>query len=397
MPKKRGAVIRDKWPVISIVKKHGNTRYRVDGRPVEGRKFFETKAEAVACADELAGLREQGGNLALAMPAKLRQQANEAAEILEPWDRTLVQAAQHYAAFLKAEKARAAAVTVTKAIDQYLAAKRTERDRGELAPLTVTELDSKLRHVRTAFGTWKVSEITEQAAQQFLDSLPQEARGRANIRTKFSQLLNYCRRQGWLTANVLDLVRIRVPNNKEPDALSVSECEKLLRTAETQFQDLIPFLAIGLFAGLRPGELAGLSWQHVHLPTHQIEVLAATSKTRQKRYVPIDAPLGEWLVAHRRHRGLVLPPLFRERWKALRDAAKLLELGDGREWMDILRHTHASFWLAQNNNRAELAERLGNSADVIRNHYRRAIPKAEADAFWSIAPTQGRKVVAFTN
>ncbi len=395
MPKKAGAVIRKKWPVVAIVKKHGNTRYRVDGRPQEGRKFFAAKGEALAHAEELDRLRQQGGTLSLSLAPQFRHEAIEAASILERWNKSLVEAARHYAAFLEQENAKATALTVTDAIHHYLSSKRLEVERGELSPLTVSELASKLRHVSGAFGDWKLPDVTQQSVRKFLDSLPHHARGRANIRTKFSQFLNHCRREGWITANPLDLVKIRVGNDKEPDTLSAAECDRLLRTAEGEFSDLVPFVAVGLFAGLRPGELAALSWKQVHLQTGQIEVLAATSKTRQKRFVPIDSPLDKWLLAYRRQSGPVMPSLFARKWRALREKAELLPLSGDRVWMDILRHTHATFWLAKYQNRAELAERLGNSADVIRKHYRRAVQKTEAEAFWTIEPSGGEKIVAF--
>jgi hypothetical protein len=56
-------------------------------------------------------------------------------------------------------------------------------------------------------------------------------------------------------------------------------------------------------------------------------------------------------------------------------------LGD---WpIDVLRHSYGSNWLAVHQNGAALAENMGNSVDVIRQHYRKAIPPAVAREYWS--------------
>ena len=144
MPKTRGKVVRKLWPSVAIVQKNGRAMYRVDGRPNAGRKFYVERAEALAFAEELARLKGDGGTVALSMPAALRQDAIEAAVILEPWGRSLAEAAKHYSAHLKAEQARADAVTVKVAAKDYLDAKRQEHARGELADLTLRELVNRL-------------------------------------------------------------------------------------------------------------------------------------------------------------------------------------------------------------------------------------------------------------
>lgn len=125
------------------------------------------KAEALAFAEGLAKLKTDGGALALAMPAALRQDALEAAEILMPWKRTLSEAAKHYAAFLKADQAKANAITIEPAAEDYLSSKRRQADRGEISPLTVAELESKLGIIKTAFANRRLVDIDQNAVQTF--------------------------------------------------------------------------------------------------------------------------------------------------------------------------------------------------------------------------------------
>jgi integrase len=384
MPKIKGSVVRKAWQSVSIVQKHGKPTYQVDGRPAAGRKFYADKANALAFAEELAKLKGDGGVLALAMPAALRQDALEAAEILMPWGQTLAKAARHYVAFLKSEQARTEAITVKAAIEDYLAGKRQERERGEISPLTVVELENKMRIIETAFADRRIIDIDRSAVQSFLDNLHHRPRGRANLRTKLSQLLNHSRRRGWVAANAAELTSVRVPP-RDVVILNVPEVAKLLRAAETDTA-LLPYVCLGLFAGLRPGEAQQLQWEDVHFDVSQIEVRPEITKTRQRRFVPLDPLLAEWLLPHRRPTGRITGPNFTKNWRELRKAAGLATLSDERSWQDILRHTHATYWLAVHSDRPRLAENLGNSTEVVRNFYRRAVPRASADKFWQLRP-----------
>ena len=395
MPKIKGTIIRKTWPSVTIVRKNGKAAYQVDGRPQAGRKFFSDNAEALAYAEELGKLKADGGSLALAMPPELRQDALEATEILAPWNRRLAEAAKHYAAFLKSEQKKADAITVDAAADDYLAAKRLETKRGEISPLTLSELESKLRIVKNHLGSCRVIDIDQAAVQTFIDGLQHKPRGRANIRTKLSQLLNHARRRGWIVANMAEMTSVRVPA-RDVTILLLPEVIKLLRTAEDH-QALLPYLCLGLFAGLRPGEAQQLRWTDIQFDSEQIEIRPETTKTRQRRFVPLDPLLAEWLLPHRRQSGKLVGPNFTKNWRALRAAAGLTTLSGQRSWQDILRHTYATYWLAVHSDRPRLAENLGNSVDVIRTFYRRAVPNASAAKYWQIHPnvTPQKNVIAF--
>jgi integrase len=73
----------------------------------------------------------------------------------------------------------------------------------------------------------------------------------------------------------------------------------------------------------------------------------------------------------------------------VRSAAGYAPNGDGTKWtVDILRHTYASYWLATHQNRAQLAELMGNSVEVIRKFYRQPILKSDTKKFWALRPNE---------
>jgi hypothetical protein len=90
----------------------------------------------------------------------------------------------------------------------------------------------------------------------------------------------------------------------------------------------------------------------------------------------------EWLKPYRKKTGQIVGPGFRKDWDSVRQSA-----GIERWPVDVLRHTYGSHWLAVHKNRADLAERMGNSVQIIKRNYRRAIPKQVAVEFWKIRPS----------
>jgi len=71
--------------------------------------------------------------------------------------------------------------------------------------------------------------------------------------------------------------------------------------------EMVPFLAIGAFAGLRSAEIGRLDWSEVHLADKFIEIKAAKAKTASRRIVPISGNLAKWLKPHAKDEGRVVP------------------------------------------------------------------------------------------
>jgi len=354
------------------------------------RTFYATEVEALAEAEQIARDKENHGAFAfMELDAEQRKDAGEAIGILAEFDRTsLVDAARHYADYLRVKEENESARNVENCIEAYLEAKRADLSRGDIAKLTLEELESKMRIVRRAFAGKKITEIDEVAVESFLKSLPHKPRGKANIRTKFSQLLNFCRRQKWISANPADSVKVAVKGHRI-EILAVGQAEALLRAAEGfhRAQSVVPYICCCLFAGLRPHEAAQLFWEKIHFETGEIEVLAATSKTREDRFVRMEPMLIEWLLPYRKACGPIVGSNFTKDFKAVRKDAGF-GTGQNKWAKDVLRHCYGSYWLPVHKDRAHLAELMGNSLAVIKSSYKRAFPVGQAEAFWALSPQQ---------
>jgi integrase len=397
MPARKKKVIRTEWPRVYWTPKDGYMVLCVDSRktgwPAGHRRFWHTPAEALAYAEQIARTRDNEGAAGFAELSIIeRRDAAQALEILNGAGR-LVDAAILFMRERERVQRLSAIPTVDEAINLYLNAKRVEEEKGEISRLTLYEIESKMRIVREAFGERKVTEIDEAAVSAFIRELPHAARGKANIRTKLSQFLNYCRREGkWISANPTENVKVRVRNGEEVKILTVPEVRQLLTAAQSCELpgSVIPYVAVQLFGGLRPFEAAQLAWERIHFETGQIEILGMTSKTRETRFVQLEPLLAEWLLPFRLPKGRITGPFFASTLRAVKVSAGFTFGADGsavRPWpKDVLRHCYGSYWLAVHRDRAQLAELMGTSLAMIKTHYKRAIPREVAQEFWKLGP-----------
>jgi superfamily II DNA or RNA helicase len=169
--------------------------------------------------------------------------------------------------------------------------------------------------------------------------------------------------------------------------------------------ELVPYFAIGLFAGLRPdNELAGMDWRNIDFEHKTLHVEAASAKTRRERYVDMSANLIDWLQPYRQQSGRIA--YNRQRFDLVREKAGLipprphvgyydLKRANGKMFKqkkygprkgdtiwkpDVMRHTFASYHLAAHNDANKTAAQLGHGAqlDMLFQHYRRAVRADQA-------------------
>jgi integrase len=381
---------------------HGRERFMVDARkagfPKAGRTFHETQQQALGVAETLElELRNHGTRAFGELSPLQRKDAIDAYALLESFEEaTLVKAARHYADFLSAEAKRATGPTLKEALARYLEAKRTECKAGVLRKLSIYDIESKTRYLLAEFGEMRLAEIDEPMFEAFLGKLTLSPRARENVRLKSSQFFNFCIRRKLLSENPAAHLAKKI-QTEEVEILSVEAAAHLLRTAQASEQaaSVAPYLAVSLFAGLRPGEAQQLTWDRIHFETSQIEVVKSTSKTKETRFVALEPLLVQWLLPYRQPQGKIVGTNFVADWKTVRERAGYNPASN--PWpIDGLRHSYGSYWLATRQDRARLAEEMGNSIAVIKRFYKRAIPRAQAEAFWRLEPVlEPAQILAF--
>jgi integrase len=330
----------------------------------EGRKHGEITDEerrAVLAARELEGHLSESGIAGFA----------------------LKDAIDHYSAHLKA---LSTSRTVQKAAEELIELREAEgKSRAYIADLKCRLLRFARAHKGRLAASIRTAEINA-----WVLGIKCAPRTRNNYRRVIHNLFSFCVSQGYAASNpVTQAAKVKVPP-APIGILSVSEAHRLLLACR---QDILPAVAVGLFAGLRREEIARLDWKEVDLDRGHIEVKAAKSKTARRRLVKISTNLSAWLAPHRQLAGPVRPshPPYR---RCFAEAVK--EAGIERWPSNALRHSFASYHLAFHQDAAATALQLGHTESrTLFAHYRELVHSEDAKAFWQITPDkdEGGKVV----
>jgi integrase len=357
--------------------------YREAGK--RKRSFFETKEQAESfVAFKNAELKRNGVEGA-EFPTALRVMAQNAVEALKPFGKTIADSVQHYVAHLKASEKSCTAVQLVK---ELIAAK--ERDGASVRH--ISDLRSRLNIFAEKFNGEPVATITTAEIDDWLRSLPVSAVTRNHYRRLIVLAFNFAIGRGYAASNpAKETAKAREPKTK-PGIFTVEQATALLVNASPE---ILPYIAIGLFAGLRRAEIQRLDWSEIDFDSGHIEVTAEKSKSKiANRFVTMQPNLREWLMPLRKLKGSVTPQetfVFRQLFDQAREAAGF------DEWPDnALRHSFASYHVAHFKDAKALALEMGHiDSGMLFNHYRALVKPKEADRYWRIRPVATKRVVVF--
>ena len=280
-------------------------------------------------------------------------------------------------------------VTFAKAVEAALEARKDRRTRTVYDFRYFTR-----RYMKRCKGlaARRVRSITPQECAGYIEQAFDTPRQRQKARLILSGVFGTAVKRGWCDAN--PVARVEAPRVVEQQVpiLTPQEIEQITTTAET-YRDGSCAAAVGmmLYAGIRPHEVARLSWAQVDLRERAIYILPRHSKTGGARRVTIHKPLLRILRAHKREDGeMICPANWLHHWRELRRAAGWDS--PAHRWpQDALRHTFASYHLSHFRSYAELQLELGHrDAAQLRTRYVDQRPVVNAGAFWE----SGRELAA---
>ena len=251
--------------------------------------------------------------------------------------------------------------------------------------------------------------LTTGQVADYLRSLEFTPRTKNNARTTIGAFFKFCKERGWLPRDHEGIELVPKFKEKPTDITIYSpwEVTQFLNYSRTE---MVPFLAIGAFAGLRSAEIERLDWSEVHLKDRFIEIKAAKAKTASRRIVPISTNLAKWLKPHVKDEGRVVPFdnvnkqigwLVEDTNKALKEAAEKAgkdpEKAKKVKWKkNALRHSFISYRVAETQDVPQVALEAGNSPQIIFQHYRELVQPKEAKAWFVITPGGAVKVIALS-
>ncbi len=391
-----GSIIRQRGSAFQVETSHNGRRKR---------ETFDTEDAAVSHAKKLAGQIKQEGDTALAITGPQRLAALElltafptkeaqtdaitAADLLgtrgrgvnleSPLPTPIAEAVRFW---LVHHPEGQALPTLTDALAGYLDAKKARR------AATVYEIQHKVGRFVAAFEGRTVADVTAAAISDWLtdtlDTLPTQRKYLNLLRTFFGHVCKVHNLAKNPAAGVaLDAGEL---DQTEVEAYTVEEVRRILivATGSPAASQLVPTIAVGLFAGLRPAEVQGLDWADVSLAARRVRVSPETAKRRRSRYVDISDNLADWLAPYAKEAGPVSLPLMTYR----RARAEVMEQAKCRFIRDGFRHSFGTYHLAAFEDAAKTALALGHrgNTDLVFTNYRKLVTREEGRAYWTIRP-----------
>ena len=369
--------------------RHSEThKWCLDLRPLgKGRQFFRHKSDADAERTWQLMTLERHGREAVGLSQRELSDFITAKRDLAEYDKTINDASKFLIDHL--ERVLKHGTTVSKFADKVLELKR----KANRSTVHVDGLEMYFKTFCESFGKRPIASITTEELDDWLSVLPAN---RASFRRHISVLFGVAVRRRIIQTNPVSHTEPPSKNEEPPEIFSVDELRALLETARREQQDILPLIAIGAFAGLRAdvkdSEIARLDWSEVNQQSGFIEVKARKAKTAKRRIVPIQPNLTEWLRPYASATGPVLPKGARRKLESVRKASGITWRRNG------LRHSFASYRLADTNDAPRVAAELGHpNPTLLYNTYRELVLPTEAERYWAIFPKEETAtVVAFS-
>ena len=290
-------------------------------------------------------------------------------------------------------------VTLKEAIDEFLRAKKADVLDSERHSRTLT---GHCRQFEKAIGKNKlIAQIIPKQINKWIRSGSVAGRTQDNRRASIITLFNWCRKNEMIPNERLTAAeRTDAPKIKKKRVAiwTPTELRKMLENCRA---DYLPWLVISCFAGVRTNELCPvtrkgvgkdpLRWEDIKLDweTPHIEVRPETSKTDERRLIPICPTLLAWLKPLHKKEGRITPTKAPSKRNhnipSITD--ELAQAAGVKKWKtNANRHSFGSYRTAQIKNLGEVALEMGNSPQTIKNHYYEAVQTCEAEEFFALTP-----------
>ena len=375
------AAINKSWPKVRPA---GNGKRKelwiVDLRPHGKRRYFTSRQEALTVAQKE---RIKQDNVRRGIPELNDHQKIEAAhvyQLLEKYDVQLIDIAQDYVRQHQ-YLSRRLRVALLGSLYQRKKTFRSERHRKNVR----LQIDS----FRRQFVGRRISTVTQAEIETWLKPHKTPVTFN-NYRSAVNTFFNWCKRRGYIKDNPIERIDLK-PTDKDKllEILSLEQVKALLKTTAAKYPDLVPVVALALFAGVRPeSELWHLSPEHINIAAGEIDIHKSKSAA-SRRYTKTLHTLKAWLkrfppVAQAKTETVAKHgDAYYSRFQKLTQAAKIIP------WpQDAMRHTFASMHYQEFKSAEETAAEMGHFGGLktFLRHYKNRVREADANAFWKLTP-----------
>lgn len=383
--------------------KSGKVVYQADLGEVDGKrvqKSFATKREAEEHVAKAKKARSRHGERAFALSSVEMADVVLARERLAVAGVTLTEAVDFYLRHAAVVKER---VLLSELVSRFI---RSREDTGR-SDAYVSQLKVSLKAFALALPLTHVTDVTRADVQRWLASGGWSMRTRNNYLGDVRAMFAWAVKEGLAMRSPCEgLAKATLPES-EISVLSVEDCEVLLQAARGD-SEVMWYVVLGMFGGLRPAEIERMKVSAVNVDEGTVIVAAATAKTGSRRVVELPENARAWLRSVEAPERVVCGRNWTERWQTVRRACGWATGEDGQRprcgrdrrevektpvtrgvWpKNVLRHTFASMHYAMHQDESLLKAQMGHweRTATLHRHYRALKTKAEAVRFWELRP-----------
>lgn len=303
---------------------------------------------------------------------------------------SLLTAVEEWISF-KAKIGQLVQKTVPEIVSELLTAKEVEG----VSKRHLEDRRSRLNRFAREFSC-RIDRVTANDIELWLKRQDISSRTKNNYRSALQQLFRFAQSRRYLSRTeplaIHDVPELRVKEGTI-EIYTPQDLRLLLSNAPAK---LLPFFAIGAFAGLRTQEIVRLEWPDIRFEQGVIEVAAEKAKTASRRLVPILPALREWLQPMQKTAGHVMEfrsytPFDRARSRFCKSGIQVRGRTVEFNWKsNALRHSYASYRLAVVKDAARVALEMGNSPSMLFRNYRELVTEQQATGWFSVLPS-GKK------
>jgi integrase len=257
------------------------------------------------------------------------------------------------------------------------------KESANLSPVYLKGFRHYLRRLADALGAIPIADVTTGQIDAWLAASSGNTTTKNNLRRNTVTLFSWAREQGYLLQErktVAERAMTFAAPDAAPEIFTSDELRKILAVCTPA---MLPLIVIGAFAGIRSAEIDRLEWSEILWEQGYIEIKAKKAKTKSRRLVPLLPNLRAWLEPYRGRSGFIC--------RLTNRSVRLNYLGEksGIGWrQNALRHSFASYRLAELQDAAKVALEMGNSPEKLFRHYRELVTSAAAKEWFSIMPPQ---------
>ena len=361
-----------------VIRRRGNGNYmaEVNHHGRRRRKVFESEG---ICRTWIDNIRIEEQRIVAPIDSKHLYDAGEALR-LAPTGVTLSDAMRFYVE--RHPSSQASTTTMQSAYDAFMSDKASAGRRSR----SLAELRYTVGRLVASFSDRSLSSLGTSDLQAWADEEELSPCNRGNHRRAWVGFFNWCQKRDLLQFNPAVGLSVSIMDQPTPCIWTPGQARDLLGAAWSgEHRSLVPFLTLGLFAGLRTSECFSLEWSDIL--SDLIRVSPASAKGRRLRLVPYLPCAKAWIEPFRSpsSSGKVssFSPSSRYRWL---DA--ILPLAGIKSWLpNSCRHSFGSYRVAMTQNTAQVALEMGQRGDdVLFEHYRALATTDESIEYFAIFP-----------